>query len=221
MSFFDEERFYKLAITFIRMLMLFTLVATFEHCYHTLSTFSAGHVAWGIPISLWAKALFVLTIDFGLYLGEWFIPQFKIRNIDTKLVQGMVIIFAVISAGLNVKYMVEFKPDDTLISYSIAWSVGLLIPAVLGVLGFIEGKIMMHRYSEHMFTSETFEPRPETGGRFGGGELGELAKKYVPTDEETQLVLQLSRAHNFSPERIAKEMKMKKTDVDNILKDNK
>jgi hypothetical protein len=168
---------------------------------------------------LWAKALFVLTIDFGLYLGEWFIPQFKIRNIDTKLVQGMVIIFAVISAGLNVKYMVEFKPDDTLISYSIAWSVGLLIPAVLGVLGFIEGKIMMHRYSEHMFTSETFEPRPETGAR--NKELGELAKKYVPTNEETQLVLQLSRAHNFSPERIAKEMKMKKTDVDNILKDNK
>jgi hypothetical protein len=208
MPFFEEERFYKWSVAFIRLLMLFTLVATFEHCYHTLSTFSAGHYLWTIPVSLWAKALFVLTIDFGLYLGEWFIPQFKIRRIDTGLVQSMVIIFAIISAGLNVKYMIEFRPDDTLISYMIAWSIGLLIPVVLGVLGFIEGKVLMHRYRQSMAEDKRAEiedvkiPEPKQNG--------------VP-EETKQMILQLRNTFNMPVERIASELGVPEYAVKKVL----
>jgi len=148
MAFYDtpETKFYVWSTRSIRLLMIFTMIATFEHVFTTLVSFSAGHYALGIPISALAKALLTFVIDFGLYLGEALIPQFKIRNMNTGLVKFIVVVFAVVSIGLNTKYMVEYSPERTLINYFIAVSIGVLIPTVLAVLGFIDGRIQVHRY---------------------------------------------------------------------------
>jgi hypothetical protein len=207
MSFFEDNqtRFLKWAIRFIRLLMLFTLIATFEHCYTTLALFSADHYLWGIPVSKWAKALFVLVIDFGLYLGEYFIPQFSIRGIKIGLVQSMVFIFAGISVFLNVKYMIEFMPAVTWFNYAIAISVGTLIPVVLAILGFIEGRIQMYKFQQENKPEVPVEPEKPKAKRSRKG-----------NNKQKQLEI-LDMAENHSQSDIARKMKVSQATVSRII----
>ena len=113
--------------TWLTVLPLLFLLATFEHCYSILSLYDKG-----LMFPLLTTTLLVLAIDSSIYFSMQ-----HIRVLPAKIILSLA---ATISISLNVKYMIDWKPPGTFALF-IGITVGFLIPAMLGLFGWLEAAI--------------------------------------------------------------------------------
>jgi len=83
-----------------RILPLLYLLATFEHCYKTFELYNGG-----LNFPVITTILLVLAIDSSIYFSMLVIHLMPARII--------LVLAGLISVTLNVKYMVDWKPDGT------------------------------------------------------------------------------------------------------------
>ena len=112
---------------FLIALPLLFLTATFEHCYYILSLYNGGLI---LPVL--TTTLLVLAIDSSIYFSMQFI-----NILPARIILAM---SGTISVVLNVKFMLDWKPPGIFGSV-IAIVVGLIIPSMLGLFGWLEKEI--------------------------------------------------------------------------------
>ncbi|KAA3618563.1 MAG: hypothetical protein D8M58_21505 [Calditrichaeota bacterium] len=111
----------------LTILPLLFLLATFEHCYSILSLYGQG-----LLFPFVTTTLLVLAIDSSIY--------FSMQHIQLLPARIILLLAATISITLNVKYMIDWKPPGTF-ALIIGITVGFLIPAMLGLFGWLEKEI--------------------------------------------------------------------------------
>jgi len=111
----------------LTILPLLFLTATFEHCYSILSLYSSGLMFPAITTTL-----LVIAIDSSIY--------FSMQHIELVPAKIILALAATISITLNIKYMIDWKPAGTF-ALIIAITVGIIIPAMLGLFGWLEKAI--------------------------------------------------------------------------------
>jgi hypothetical protein len=111
----------------LTVLPLLFLLATFEHSYSILSLYSTG-----LLLPFMTTTLLVLAIDASIY--------FSMQQIHLLPAKIILTLAATISITLNIKYMVDWKPPGTF-ALIIGITVGFLIPAMLGLFGWLEKEI--------------------------------------------------------------------------------
>lgn len=111
----------------LKILPLLFLTATFEHCYYILSLYNGGLI---LPIV--TTTLLVLATDSSIYFSMQYINLLPARII--------LAMSGTISISLNVKYMLDWKPDG-IFGLIIAVTVGILIPLMLCLFGWLDKAI--------------------------------------------------------------------------------
>ncbi|MCB0284633.1 MAG: hypothetical protein KDF60_18770 [Calditrichaeota bacterium] len=111
----------------LKILPILFLFATFEHCYYILNLYNGGLI---LPVL--TTMLLVLAINASIYFS---MKYFEI--LPARIILSM---SGTISVSLNVKYMLDWKPDG-IFGLVIAVTVGILIPVMLSMFGWLEGEI--------------------------------------------------------------------------------
>ncbi|KAA3609704.1 MAG: hypothetical protein D8M58_21675 [Calditrichaeota bacterium] len=111
----------------LKILPILFLVATFEHCYSILNLYNGGLI---FPVI--TTILLVLAIDTSIYFSMQYFELLPARII--------LIMSGTTSVALNVKYMLDWKPDGNF-GLIIAITVGILIPLMLSMFGWLEKSI--------------------------------------------------------------------------------
>ena len=111
----------------LTILPLLFLLATFEHSYSILSLYSKG-----LMLPFVTTTLLVIAIDSSIY--------FSMQHIQLLPAKIILTLAATISITLNVKYMIDWKPPG-IFALIIGITVGFLIPAMLGLFGWLEKEI--------------------------------------------------------------------------------
>jgi len=119
------------------------LIATFEHNYFTLHSYTHNLVIGGIPISGITALLMVLALDLSIFWSVMFIPTARKFDISIRGAQMILVVSTIISILLNVRYMITSSPSNSMFDMGVAIVVGILIPLFVVIFGWIEGNIMI------------------------------------------------------------------------------
>jgi gas vesicle protein len=118
------------------------LIATYEHCYFTLSGYSHNLMLWSLNWSVIANILLVAGVDFAIFFGVKNIPGKKSIGVTLTPTYLIVGLMTIVSVLLNVKYMILV--DTVVIGWNfetiIGVLVGLIIPTAVILLAIDEGQ---------------------------------------------------------------------------------
>ncbi|MHA1952477.1 MAG: winged helix-turn-helix transcriptional regulator [Candidatus Heimdallarchaeaceae archaeon] len=149
----EDEKIYKRHQNWIFWLTGGWLLATFQHNYATLSKYNLGEtldLGWLfanllLPIADISNFVMVLVLELTLFFSIYFISTGKRWGIKTTVIYMAMIVSTVISIFLNVKYMVAASPSDSIVDISIGAVIGVLIPVMVVIFGYIEGNVVESR----------------------------------------------------------------------------
>jgi hypothetical protein len=151
----QDEKIYQYHQNWIFFLTGAWLIATFEHNYYTLSSYSLNKIwsvfGYKIPISDVGTFLLVLALELTLFWSISFIPSGKRWGINMKFIYVIQFVSTSISVLLNIKYMVEASPTPSFMDIGIGAIVGGLIPVFVILFGYIEGHVYDTRVDAGVF----------------------------------------------------------------------
>ena len=136
----DEFKTHKIWIYYLTALWL---IATFEHNYFTLHSYTHNIYIYGIPISGITAFLLVVALDLSIFWSVMFLPSAKKYSIQMGGPKLILTISTIISILLNVRYMVTSSPSQSYFDIGVGVIVGILVPTFVVIFGWIEGNLMV------------------------------------------------------------------------------
>jgi hypothetical protein len=170
------------------IMAVFFLVATFEHNFSTLRMYSSGLVIKGFPLATWSKVVLVAGIDLMMYFSISYVVIGRRTGANVVPAQWMLALSGIVSAGLNLFYMLTYSPGGILADL-IGGVVGVLIPVMIVLLGWVEGDQKDVEGYQGMPQGEKSAPRPQNVrnksiARRQSGLAGLKIKTDEPKEEE-------------------------------------
>jgi len=189
------ERFERFNSFWLKLLPLFYIMATFEHNFATLRHFDARLILFGVNLSTLSNVMLVLALDLSIYYSVQYTvyaQRLGVRSTSAKLI---LILSSIVSVALNVYYMIIYAPDG-LFPRVIGTVVGVLIPSMLVLFGWLTGTVRSIESNEVDMEVETVVP---------------------PREQLEQKIIELAKAHpDWSNRKIARKLKCSHTTVGRI-----